>query len=105
MIEHWGIQVRTTELYQLLENGALAEEYKITAVLKLMTSWDNENQDQCPKVLEPIGRKETCDIGGLSRKRKGDAPHGKEIYSTYLVLVIYNQRVLERFLALNYRIW
>ncbi|WP_192878056.1 MULTISPECIES: PVC-type heme-binding CxxCH protein [Arenibacter] len=69
------------ELYQLLENGALAEEYKITAVLKLMTSWDNEIRTNAPKFLN--NRAEgNLDIGALA-ERKGDAPHGKEIYSTY----------------------
>lgn len=30
------------KLYNLLKAGKLNEEYKITAVLKLMTSWDTE---------------------------------------------------------------
>ncbi|MBC8767136.1 PQQ-dependent sugar dehydrogenase [Arenibacter sp. BSSL-BM3] len=69
------------ELYQLLEDGELAEEYKTTAVLKLMTSWNNEIRTKAPKFLSTQGEG-TLNIAALA-ERKGNALHGKEIYSTY----------------------
>tara|TARA_R110000868_G_scaffold1635_9_gene13151 strand:+ start:17009 stop:20137 length:3129 start_codon:yes stop_codon:yes gene_type:complete len=69
------------ELYQLLEDGKLAEEYKTTAVLKLMSSRNKEIRTNAPKFLNPQGEG-NLDIGVLV-ERKGNAVHGKEIYNTY----------------------
>src|SRR5690606_8295880 len=38
-------------LFDLLESGKLKEEYKTTAVLKLMTSWDDKLKTEAPKYL------------------------------------------------------
>ncbi|WP_192877644.1 MULTISPECIES: PVC-type heme-binding CxxCH protein [Arenibacter] len=69
------------ELYQLLNDGELAEEYITTAVLKLMTSWNNEIRTNAPKFLKTEGDG-TLNIAALV-ERKGNAIHGKEIYNTY----------------------
>ncbi|MCK0189515.1 PVC-type heme-binding CxxCH protein [Arenibacter sp. F20364] len=69
------------ELYQLLEDGKLAEEYKTSAVLKLMTSWNDEIRTNAPKFLSTEGDG-ALDIAKLV-ERSGNATDGKKIYTTY----------------------
>ncbi|MGI9551185.1 MAG: c-type cytochrome [Aurantibacter sp.] len=68
-------------LYDLLKEGKLAEEYKTTAVLRLMNSWDVEIKQNAPKFIEGSS-KETIDIDALV-ERQGNRERGKEIYGTY----------------------
>ncbi|HZJ20998.1 MAG TPA: c-type cytochrome, partial [Pricia sp.] len=70
-------------LYALLEEGKLPVEHKTAAVLKLMNSWDDEISTNATKYLEG-NSDQKLDIDALV-ERKGDAAHGKEIYSTYCV--------------------
>ena len=69
------------ELYQMLKEDRLAEEFKTTTVLKLMTSWNNEIRTNAPKFLTAQGDG-ALDISKLV-ERKGNATHGKEVYATY----------------------
>tara|TARA_R100001369_G_scaffold28595_3_gene51396 strand:+ start:8515 stop:11568 length:3054 start_codon:yes stop_codon:yes gene_type:complete len=69
------------ELYQMLKEDRLAEDYKTTAVLKLMTSWNNEIRTNAPKFLSSQ-EDGALDISKLV-ELKGNASHGKEVYSTY----------------------
>ncbi|SHG02451.1 putative membrane-bound dehydrogenase domain-containing protein [Arenibacter palladensis] len=69
------------ELYQMLKEDRLAEDYKTTAVLKLMTSWNNEIRTNAPKFLSSQ-EDGALDISKLVELR-GNASHGKEVYSTY----------------------
>ncbi|MDL5513179.1 PQQ-dependent sugar dehydrogenase [Arenibacter sp. M-2] len=69
------------ELYQMLEDDTLAEEYKTTAVLKLMGSWNDEIRTNAPKFLSTEGDG-ALDIAKLV-ERSGNATHGKEVYATY----------------------
>jgi len=68
-------------LYNLLENGKLPNEYKTTAVLKLMNSWDAEIRKNAPKFLEK-SENETIDVADLV-ERNGNAEKGKDVYETY----------------------
>ncbi len=70
-------------LYALLEEGKLPVEHKTAAVLKLMNSWDDEISTNATKYLGD-NSDQKLDIDALV-ERKGDAAHGKEIYSTYCV--------------------
>ena len=69
------------ELYQMLKEDRLAEDYKTTAVLKLMTSWNNEIRTNAPKFLSSQ-EDGALDISKLV-ERRGNASHGREVYSTY----------------------
>ena len=70
-------------LYALLKEGKLPAEHKTTAVLKLMNSWDDEISANATKYLDGnLGQK--LDIDALV-ERKGNAAHGKEIFSIYCV--------------------
>ncbi|RKN76775.1 PVC-type heme-binding CxxCH protein [Ulvibacterium marinum] len=68
-------------LYEMLQNDDLAEEYKTTAVLKLMNSWDAEIRANAPKYLTGSETAE-WNIETLI-EQKGDALAGKEVYDTY----------------------
>lgn len=68
-------------LYDLLEHGKLPNEYKTTAVLKLMNSWDAEIRKNAPKFLENSAN-ETIDLDNLI-ERNGNAKKGKGVYDTY----------------------
>ncbi len=67
----------------LLEEGKLPVEHKTSAILKLMNSWDDEIRANVTKYWDGDSDQE-LDIDALV-ERKGDAAHGKEIYSTYCV--------------------
>lgn len=69
------------KLYDLLKDGKLGEEYKTTAVLKLMNSWDAEIRKNAPKFIDGNSN-ETLDLEALV-ERKGNSGHGKEVYGTY----------------------
>ena len=69
------------KLYDLLKEGKLNEEYKTTAVLKLMTSWDAEIKKNAPKYLATDG-KDNTDIAALE-KLEGDPEAGRSVYATY----------------------
>ncbi len=69
------------KLYDLLKAGKLNEEYKTTAVLKLMTSWDAEIKKNAPKYLA-TGGKDNTDIAALE-KLEGDPEAGRSVYATY----------------------
>ncbi|SMG40902.1 PVC-type heme-binding CxxCH protein [Arenibacter troitsensis] len=69
------------KLYDLLVNGMIKDEYKITAVLKLMTSRNDEIRKSAPNYLAPIGEN-SIDILALEQK-EGDADTGKLVYNTY----------------------
>ncbi len=69
------------ELYQMLKEDKLMGDYKTTAVLKLMGSWNDEIRTNAPKFLAAQGDG-TLDIAQLA-ERNGNAAHGKEVYGTY----------------------
>ena len=69
------------ELYQMLKEDILPEEYKTTTVLKLMNSWNEEIRTNAPKFLTPQGEG-ALDISKLV-ELKGNATHGMEVYGTY----------------------
>jgi len=69
------------KLYNLLKAGKLNEEYKITAVLKLMTSWDTEITKNAQKYLATDG-KDNTDIAALE-KLEGDSEGGRSVYVTF----------------------
>jgi putative membrane-bound dehydrogenase-like protein len=69
------------KLYDMLQNDDLAEEYKTTAVLKLMNSWDIEIRTNAPKFL--VGDDTTEWNVETLIEQKGDELAGKEIYGTY----------------------
>ena len=68
-------------LFDLLESGKLKEEYKTTAVLKLMTSWNTKIRTEAPKYLASGGKGNT-DITSLE-KLEGNPESGKKIFATY----------------------
>ncbi len=68
-------------LFDLLKSGKLKEEYKITAVLKLMTSWDVDISTEAPKYLDSKGKGKT-NIAALE-KMEGDPNAGKTVFATY----------------------
>lgn len=69
------------KLYGLLKEGQLPAEYKTTAVLKLMNSWDTEISTNAPKYLEGTSDQD-LNIDALVQL-SGDAGHGEEIYGSY----------------------
>ncbi len=68
-------------LYTILKENKLPGEFKKTAVLRLMNSWDVELRENAPKYLETESNS-PIDVAALI-DRKGDSAHGKEIYGMY----------------------
>ncbi|MCJ7466351.1 MAG: c-type cytochrome [Maribacter sp.] len=68
-------------LYTMLKENKLASEFKKTAVLRLMNSWDVELRENAPKYLDEESNA-PIDVAALI-ERKGDSAHGKEIYGMY----------------------
>ena len=69
------------ELYALLKDGKLPQEYKTAAVLKLMNSWNEEIRTNAPQLFAgSMGQ--DLNIDSLVQ-RTGDAAHGKKVFSTY----------------------
>ena len=69
------------ELYQMLKEDRLAEEFKTTTVIKLMNSWNKEIRTNAPKFLTSR-ENGALDISKLV-ERRGNATHGREVYDTY----------------------
>ncbi|HET8736696.1 MAG TPA: c-type cytochrome, partial [Pricia sp.] len=69
------------ELYGLLENGKLPQEHKTAAVLKLMTSWNDEIRTNAPRYLDSNTDQE-LNIDALVQ-RTGNIAQGAKIYATY----------------------
>ncbi len=68
-------------LFDLLKSGKLKENYKTTAVLKLMSSGDEKIRTEAPKYLASEG-KENTNIAALE-KMEGDPNAGKAVFTTY----------------------
>lgn len=68
-------------LYDMLKENKLANEFKKTAVLKLMNSWDVELRENAPKYLD-IEPNAAIEVAVLV-ERSGNVDHGKEIYKAY----------------------
>ena len=68
-------------LFDLLKENKLDPSYKTTAVLKLMNSWDAEIRKNAPKYLDGNGT-DNLNVDSLIVK-KGNAAHGKEVYTIY----------------------